>query len=198
MCPAPSIEKRHEVSLKKGNIVYKLTEIEYDKVSLLTKGEIILPGIREVWFFANNIIRTSRLILNESLRPLGLSSAEGNILLELAVGGDGLRQEDLVGRLDISKSAVSRALDSLENKGLVFKKPHPTDRRASLVFVSLQGRRLEPQLESVYQGLFAAAARGISEEEVARFTDLFRRVSENLTRARQAGRQGGGGGSHVG
>lgn len=138
-----------------------------------------------MWFFANNIIRTSRLLLNHSLRPLGLSSAEGNVLLEMLTGGDGLLQEQLVEKLDISKSAVSRALDSLERKAYVVRHHHPSDRRGRLVFLTLRAQRLGPHLERVYEDLFDAASRDIDDREIAQFTDLFRRVSDNLTQARQ-------------
>ncbi len=143
-----------------------------------------MSGIRDVWFFANNIIRTSRLLLNDALGPLNLSSAEGNILLELTVHGDGVRQDTIVEQLDISKSAVSRALDSLESKGHVLRERHPSDRRASMVFLTDRAQEMGPELEKVYQDLFAAASQGVSDREIAQFTELFRRVSGNLTRAR--------------
>ena len=89
-----------------------------------------MAEIRDIWLHAHNMIRSARQIVNENLRPLNLSSAEGNILLHLLTQCQEMRQEALVEQLDISKPAVSRALDSLERKGFVTRQPDPDDRRA--------------------------------------------------------------------
>ena len=78
-----------------------------------------MSEIRDVWLHAHNMIRSARQIINRDLRPMGLSSAEGNILLHLSTQGQEMRQEQLVEQLDVSKPAVSRVLDSLETKGYI-------------------------------------------------------------------------------
>ncbi len=145
-----------------------------------------MPDIKDVWVYANNIIRSSRKMVNEGLSPLGLSSAEGNILLHLFTLERGVRQEDIAGLLDISKPAVSRALESLEKKGYVTRQKDFSDRRASRVLFTEKAQEIRPQVERVYQEVYALAAQGVSPEEVQFFVDLFRRVSGNFTRARSA------------
>ncbi len=150
-----------------------------------------MPDIKDIWLYANNIIRSSRQMVNDGLRPMGLSSAEGNILLHLFTGDAKIRQEDLSLQLDISKPAVSRALDSLENKGYVLREKDPVDRRVSRVILTQKARRIESRLEDVYNRVFSVAARGVSEEEIQEFIKLFGRVSESFTGARP--KKGAGG-----
>ena len=69
-----------------------------------------MQGIKDIWHYANNTIKTARQLINERLQPLGLSSAEGNILLSLLNTDRILMQEDLVAQLEISKPAVSARL----------------------------------------------------------------------------------------
>ena len=76
-----------------------------------------MSGIRDIWLHAHNMIRSGRQIINKNLHPLGISSAEGNILLHLLTQGHEMAQEQLVDQLDVSKPAISRALASLEEKG---------------------------------------------------------------------------------
>ncbi len=153
-----------------------------------------MAGIREIWFFAHNIIRSSRQMINEGLKPLNLSSAEGNILLHLLTREEGPWQEEIVEQLDVSKPAVSRALESLERKGYVTREKDPVDRRASRVFLTAKARKIAAPVEQVYNEVFSVAAEGISEAEIRDFIGLFGRVSENFTaaRARISGRQTGG------
>jgi len=65
-----------------------------------------MADIRDLWLHAHSMIRSARQIVNEGLRPLDLSSAEGNILLHLLMNGQEMGQEQLVEQLDISKPAV--------------------------------------------------------------------------------------------
>jgi MarR family transcriptional regulator for hemolysin len=139
--------------------------------------------IRDIWLHAHNMLRSARQIINENLRPLDLSSAEGNILLHMLTQGQELRQEQLVEELDISKPAVSRALDSLETKGFITRQQDPDDRRVHRVRLTDRAREIGPTVEQAYNQLYALALQGISQEELEIFIELFGRMSENFTRA---------------
>lgn len=149
-----------------------------------------MPGVREIWFYANNIISSARQMVNEELKPLKLGSAEGNVLLHLLSSDDILRQEDLAEELEISKPAISRALVSLEKKGYVRRKKDPDDRRVRRVFLTEKARRIAPEIERVYENIFSVAARGVSEVEIVRFIALFRRISESFSLAREEKKRG--------
>jgi MarR family transcriptional regulator for hemolysin len=139
-----------------------------------------MSGILDIWLHAHNMIRSARQIINHNLRPLGLSSAEGNILLHMWLHGQEMEQERLAEQLDISKPAVSRTLNSLEKKGYVSRQPAPDDRRVQRVFLTGKTLAIGPQLEHAYNQIFALAVQGISPAELEEFTRLFRRMSENF------------------
>ncbi len=143
-------------------------------------------NIKDIWHYANNIIRTSRQMINEGLRSLTLSSSEGNILLHLFTCDSEVRQEDIVGQLDISKPAVSRAVRSLEKKGYIERSKDTLDRRATRILLTEKARKIRLEIEGIYNEAYLTAARGVSEEEIAFFVTLFGRVSDNFTRARTA------------
>ena len=96
----------------------------------------------------------ARQIVNQNLRPLNLSSAEGNILLHLLTQGQEMVQEQLVEQLDISKPAVSRALDSLETKGYVTRQRDLHDKRAHRVGLTDKAREIGPVVEQVYNHVY--------------------------------------------
>ena len=142
--------------------------------------------IKDIWHYANNIIRTSRQMINERLCSLALSSSEGNILLHLFTCNREVRQEDIVGQLDISKPAVSRAVKSLEKKGYIERSKDTLDRRATRILTTEKARKIKLEIEGIYNEAYLTAARGVSEEEIAFFVTLFGKVSDNFTRARAA------------
>jgi MarR family transcriptional regulator for hemolysin len=139
-------------------------------------------GIESVWIYANNIIRSARQMVNNKLKSLDLSSAEGNVLLHLLNQGDVLRQEDIVEQLEISKPAVSKALDLLEKMGYVTRVKDDEDRRATRVLLTEKAQAIGPKLKAIYEEVFSLAAQGLSEAEIRGFIEVFARVSENFTR----------------
>jgi DNA-binding MarR family transcriptional regulator len=142
-----------------------------------------MADIREIWMFANNIIRSSRQMVNEELLPLGLNSAEGNILFHLLSQEKVVVQDEIVEQLDISKPAVSRALAALEAKGYIVRKKHPTDKRAKQVILTGQAQEISTQVIRVYEEVFNTAAAGISAQDAAEFIRLFEQVSERFNQA---------------
>ena len=140
-----------------------------------------MSEIIDVWLHAHNVLRSARQIINQELRPLGLSSAEGNILLHLWTQGQEMGQEQLVEQLDVSKPAISRTLGSLQRKGYVTRQRDPDDKRAHRVRLTDKAREVGPTVEQVYNNVYTLAMQGISQEEFDRFVDLFGRMSENFT-----------------
>jgi MarR family transcriptional regulator, transcriptional regulator for hemolysin len=143
-----------------------------------------MPDINDIWPLAHNILRSARQMINEELRPLNLSSSEGNILLHLLTRNQILGQEDLVEQLDISKPAVSRALESLELKGYIVRQVDPADKRAKQVLLTNKAKDISARIEVIYNRIFSIAAKGVTEEEIQNFIELFSRVSESFSRAR--------------
>lgn len=139
-----------------------------------------MSEIRDVWLHAHNMIRSGRQIINNNLHPLGLSSAEGNILLHLLTQGQEMRQEQLVEQLDVSKPAVSRTLNSLEAKGYVTRQPDPDDKRAHRIHLTEKALGIGPAVEQAYNQVYTLAMQGISREDLDYFMNLFAHMSENF------------------
>ena len=139
-----------------------------------------MSEIRNIWLHAHNMIRSARQIINNNLQPLGLSSAEGNILLHLYTQGHEMGQEQLVEQIDVSKPAISRTLSALEEKGYVTRQHDPIDRRAHRVQLTSKALEIGPAVEQVYNHVYSVALRGISHEEFEYFVKLFARMSENF------------------
>ncbi|MFL7894209.1 MAG: MarR family winged helix-turn-helix transcriptional regulator [Anaerolineales bacterium] len=139
-----------------------------------------MSDIMDVWLHAHNMLRSARQIINNNLRPLGLSSAEGNILLHLLSQGKEMGQEQLVDQLDVSKPAISRTLNSLVTKGFVSIQQDPDDKRAHRIRLTGKALEIGPLVEQVYNRIYTVALRGITPEEFEYFVNLFSRMSENF------------------
>jgi DNA-binding MarR family transcriptional regulator len=126
------------------------------------------------------ILRSARQIINAELEALNLSSAEGDILFHLLTGSDNLAQEQLAERLDIGKAAISRAVDSLEEKGYVMRVRQQEDRRAYRVSLTEKAFSVGEDIKGIYEKFYSLVKKGISEEEIVHIEALLSRVAANL------------------
>jgi DNA-binding MarR family transcriptional regulator len=67
-------------------------------------------------------------------------------------------------------------VDDLETKGLVRRRPHPTDRRAKLVEVTRKGENLARRAEAVLSTP-PASLTALSLEDLERLVDIVERSS---------------------
>lgn len=67
-------------------------------------------------------------------------------------------------RLAVSKPAITRAMDKLEELGLAQRKEDPTDRRSVVLGRTPQGRTFMRDLEKTIKGAFARASAPAGSE----------------------------------
>ena len=75
----------------------------------------------------------------EALAPYGISGRELAVLLVLDGGGPA-SQLAAAGRLGIDRTTMVAFLDTLEERGLVARRPDPDDRRRNVVVLTATGR----------------------------------------------------------
>lgn len=129
---------------------------------------------------AMSIVQNGQLCLNSSLRSRGIGSAESNVLVFLYGHGDGVRQDDIVAGVEISKPAVSRTMTSLQRKGYITRKADERDRRAYIVRLTERALREREFIQQQYAELVSVAASSIPEDKIEEFLVLFQRVADNL------------------
>ena len=79
----------------------------------------------------------------ELVRGLGLSLNQFEILTRLRRAGErGFRMSDLASRLVLSPSGVTRAVDQLEQRGLVERSVFEGDKRGYVAILTAEGRAL--------------------------------------------------------
>ncbi len=109
----------------------------------------------------------------------GLSYQRLRLLQVLQCGGPAIMR-DLGTQLGVSPRNMTAIVDGLEEAQLVVRRPHPTDRRATLVELSAGGaaeaeKELVPRLDSVAD-LFA----DLTQAEREQFSATLARLSEAM------------------
>ncbi|MEH3053894.1 MAG: MarR family transcriptional regulator [Patulibacter minatonensis] len=94
---------------------------------------------RSVWLAMSDLVieNTRR---REVAEAVGMSFGRTRALRRLARRPMSMRE--LADALDIDPANATAVVDTLERAGLAVRRPHPTDRRAKLVDLTDEGRRL--------------------------------------------------------
>lgn len=96
-----------------------------------------------------NVMHTAELLgrrLDRVLRDFGLTRGSHNVLQILGGTADPLTPTEVSARLTVTSATVTGLLDTLETRGLAHRRPHPGDRRSTLVEITDEGRRLLDRL----------------------------------------------------
>lgn len=112
--------------------------------------------------------------LDESLRGHGLTVNEFDVLVNLSPT-QARRHLDLTSRVQLTRTALTRMIDRLIDRGLLERTSHPTDRRGVLVRLTPAGRDLRrAAVRSSGRALKArlGGLTGSQLSELARLTDL--------------------------
>jgi DNA-binding MarR family transcriptional regulator len=113
------------------------------------------------------------------LAPLGVQPRMNAVLVALAAD-DGLSQRQLSARLGVHRNVMVSLIDTLEEQGLVERKPCPVDRRAFAVTLTDKARGILPALEAQSHALEDDVTAALSPDERAALRDMLQRVSAEL------------------
>ncbi|MER5427688.1 MarR family transcriptional regulator [Streptomyces sp. NPDC002588] len=103
-------------------------------------------GLEERWRDILSVHARTMCEIDRALHPHGLGASDFEVLDVLATEvprqGDQCRVQDLVGRVHLSQSALSRLIGRLEKDGLVERAVCLEDRRGVYVTLTRKGRDL--------------------------------------------------------
>lgn len=123
--------------------------------------------------------RSQRILTAALLAPLGLHPGQDD-LLRCLWRRDGQVQSELVDQLGVEPPTVTKMVHRLESAGFVQRRPHPSDRRATQVWLTPTGRDLRPAVQRVRSRLERRLSAGLSERQQATLRSLLQRVAHNV------------------
>ena len=128
----------------------------------------------------------SQLVIRERQTPLfaryGLQHGEFDVLATLRRSSkrDGLTPTALFEAAMMSSGGMTARIDRLEKAGLVERRPHPSDRRATLVRLTDKGFDLIDSIMPSHQDTAREALAGLSPEEQKTLNALLARLIGGL------------------
>ncbi len=114
------------------------------------------------------------------LEPYDFNRGEFPILFTLIEKGDGKTQKDLCQELPISKSTISKVIDSLVEKGYLVREPDPEDRRAVRIYLTERKEEIEDLIRELDQKAENMMLMGFDDDEKEHLRLYLERILNNL------------------
>lgn len=111
----------------------------------------------------------------QRMAPFGLRPVDFSVLTLIA-HNPGITSRQLCAALDILPPNLVGMIKSLDKRGLIERRPHPTDRRAQGLHLSPAGKKLQKSAQTTATQLESDVASRLSAEELDTLKTLLRRV----------------------
>ncbi|MHB2029716.1 MAG: MarR family winged helix-turn-helix transcriptional regulator [Acidimicrobiales bacterium] len=148
--------------------------------------EVRRQWVKHEWFdsadgmaLVTSIIRAQQIFLariDAELKAFDLTMARHELLTLLSFTHSGSLPMNKAGeRLQVHPTSVTSTVDRLESQGFVERRPHPTDRRTTLVVILPAGRRVA-QKAALALNAKVFSRVGVKKDEVGTLFELLRKI----------------------
>lgn len=139
------------------------------------------PVRRTLGFLLHDTSRMMRRRFVQRAREEGLplTRSEASVLLHVA-HEQGINQASLATRLDIEPIALVRLLDGLQQRDLIERRLHPTDRRVRTVWLKPGAEPVLRHIRAVTAAIRREAVAGLPPAQIEMLTGLLLAIRANL------------------
>jgi DNA-binding MarR family transcriptional regulator len=132
-----------------------------------------------LYFNSNALARTVTRIWTEAYKPFGLSPPHA-FMLRVILAKPGLMPRQLARELSLSRSTVTRFLDSLEQRGYLLRKFTASDGREVQIYPSKKALAIHEKLDETGKNLTNHMAEMISRQELKQTVAKLRKFKKIL------------------
>lgn len=113
------------------------------------------------------------------LRAMDLHPGQELLLMHL-FDQDGLTQAELLERVGLDHSTVSKSLRRMQEAGLLTREPSPHDRRVMVVHLTDAGRAMRQPVADMWRTLERISVRDLTPDQVEMFTACARVIEASV------------------
>ena len=108
---------------------------------------------------------------------------EQYLVMDILWDAEVMSQQAIADIIQKDKNSVTKFIDSLEKKGLVYRQVNKTDRRVNNIVVSEEGMKLKARTTEVAIGMMRNVLNNIKEEDLIAFDKVMNQIKDNIDMA---------------
>jgi DNA-binding MarR family transcriptional regulator len=126
-----------------------------------------------------SIYRTGQSILNDRMKDFNISSGQISSLYAITME-EGLTQLELAELTFLGKSAITKEINILVDKGYVRRESDPSDLRVWRLYLTDQGRRISKSFQEAFREVISMHVKNLTEEEADQTTQILKKILTGL------------------
>lgn len=135
---------------------------------------------RDLLLLLHDVARLLRTRFDQRARAKGMTRAQWVILARVSAT-PGLSQNELASILEVEPISVGRLIDRLQGRGLVERRPDPTDRRIWRLHLLPAAEPVLEEISKARDVLGAQLLEGVDPDVRTQMVDALLRMKNNLT-----------------
>ena len=132
-----------------------------------------------LYFNSNALARTVSRIWTNAYSQFDLSPPHA-FLLRVVLAKPGLLPRELAEELNLSRSTITRFLDSLEQRDLLIRKPTAEDGRELQVYPTRTAKAMHKKLDSIGEDLTKLMGKIMGKDEISQTVAKLRKLHKSL------------------
>ena len=108
---------------------------------------------------------------------------EQYLVMDILWDAEVLSQQAIADIIQKDKNSVTKFIDSLEKKGLVYRQVNKKDRRVNNIVVSEEGMKLKARTTEVAIGMMRNVLKDIKEEDLIALDNVMNQIKDNIDKA---------------
>lgn len=141
-----------------------------------------MEDIKALGFLLHDVARLLRKRFEQRARTFGLTRSQWQALAYLN-RNEGIQQRSLADLLEIEPVTAGRILDRLEEHDLIERRPHPTDRRAWLLYLRERAHPLIEEMLVIGEATRGEALVGLADADRRQLMAALSTMKSNLISA---------------
>ena len=125
------------------------------------------------------LYRKSQIYFCQALKEHNLTTAEYPVLLHLEQA-EGKTQEEVSSELSIDKSAITRAVQSLVDKGLVERIKDQQDKRCNRIYLTQKGKSSVFQVKQAVEDWNRIMTKHMTKNQIEEVMGLLSQMVDNI------------------
>jgi DNA-binding MarR family transcriptional regulator len=148
--------------------------------------------MNNIGYLLMKVSKDLRYALTKQLTQYGLTTSQWAVLKRLELEEDrdtSLTKRtavEIAAKLELDKPTISGIIQRLTEKEMIRKEQHPTDRRASVLFLTEKARKLIPTLNNVSDFVISESLKNFTTEEKNLFLLLLIKMDSTLSRGEES------------
>ncbi|BCG57960.1 MarR family winged helix-turn-helix transcriptional regulator [Paenibacillus sp. URB8-2] len=122
----------------------------------------------------------SKSRLTQRLKAYGLTAQQWSVIKDISATGAGATPAMIAKRLHADRPTITGILNRLADKGFVYTRDNPKDRRSQFILLTDQSMELIAKLEDVSNKVMKEALRGVPDSEIRTTIGVLRQMMDNL------------------